>query len=111
MRRARRKRCIASNAVASNGVAGEATGTCRARERGQDQGIVVPWTATGDAHQTDGLLRSKPPLVSFLGPRRERSITGERAEVPLRDLPSHQRDVVLFALATGWRQSSVLRFA
>ena len=88
-----------------------ATGTIAPASADRTRALSTPWTATGDAHQTDGLLRSKPPLVSFLGPRRERSITGERAEVPLRDLPSHQRDVVLFALATGWRQSSVLRFA
>jgi hypothetical protein len=47
MRGARRKRCIASNAVTSTGVAGEATGTCRARERGQDQGIVDPVDSHG----------------------------------------------------------------
>ena len=112
MGRARRKRCIASNAVASNGAwRAKRPAPVAPASADRTRALSTPWTATGDAHQTDGLLRSKPPLVSFLGPRRERSITGERAEVPLRDLPSHQRDVVLFALATGWRQSSVLRFA
>ena len=42
------------------------------------------------------------------GPGRERSITAEQAEALLRELPAHQRDVVLFALATGLRQSNVV---
>jgi integrase len=42
------------------------------------------------------------------GPARERSITVEQAEALLRELPKHQRDVVLFALATGLRQSNVV---
>ena len=42
------------------------------------------------------------------GPGRERSITVEQAETLLGELPAHQRDVVLFALATGLRQSNVL---
>ena len=42
-------------------------------------------------------------------PGRERSITVEQAEALLRELPAHQRDVVLFTLATGLRQSNVLR--
>jgi len=42
------------------------------------------------------------------GPGRERSITLQQAEALLCELPVHQRDVVLFALATGLRQSNVL---
>jgi len=42
------------------------------------------------------------------GPGRERSITVEQAATLLGELPAHQRDVVLFALATGLRQSNVL---
>jgi integrase len=42
------------------------------------------------------------------GPARERSITAKQAEALLRELPAHQRDVVLFALATGLRQSNVV---
>ena len=42
-------------------------------------------------------------------PGRERSITVGQAEALLRELPAHQRDVVLFTLATGLRQSNVLR--
>jgi hypothetical protein len=38
-------------------------------------------------------------------PGRERSITVEQAVALLRELPAHQRDVVLFTLATGLRQS------
>lgn len=40
---------------------------------------------------------------------RERSLTREQAGRLLAELPEHQRDVVLFALATGLRQSNVLR--
>ncbi len=40
---------------------------------------------------------------------RERSLTREQAGKLLEELPEHQRDVVLFALATGLRQSNVLR--
>jgi integrase len=52
----------------------------------------------------------KVPKVKLFkeGPGRERSITTEQAEALLRKLPGHQRDVVLFALATGLRQSNVL---
>ena len=39
---------------------------------------------------------------------RERSLTPEQAGKLLDELPTHQRDVVLFALATGLRQSNVL---
>jgi integrase len=41
-------------------------------------------------------------------PGRERSITKEQAATLLGELPTHQRDVVLFALATGLRQSNVI---
>jgi integrase len=40
---------------------------------------------------------------------RERSLTVEQAKALLAELPGHQREVVLFALATGLRQSNVLR--
>ena len=40
---------------------------------------------------------------------RERSLTQEQAGRLLAELPEHQRDVVLFALATGLRQSNVLK--
>jgi len=42
------------------------------------------------------------------GMGRERSITPGQAEALLRELPTHQRDVVLFALVTGLRQSNVV---
>src|SRR5437870_12269154 len=42
------------------------------------------------------------------GPGRERSTTPEQVVALLGELPAHQRDVVLFALATGLRQSNVL---
>ena len=40
---------------------------------------------------------------------RERSLTTDQAKSLIDELPAHQRDVVLFALATGLRQSNVLR--
>jgi len=40
---------------------------------------------------------------------RERSLTKEEAGRLLAELPAHQRDVVLFALATGLRQRNVLK--
>ncbi len=40
---------------------------------------------------------------------RERSLTQEQVGKLLDELPGHQREVVLFALATGLRQSNVLR--
>ncbi|ASV97580.1 integrase [Paraburkholderia aromaticivorans] len=40
---------------------------------------------------------------------RERSLTPEQARSLLQELPEHQRDCVLFALATGLRQSNVLK--
>jgi integrase len=53
----------------------------------------------------------KTPKVKLFKepPGRERSITASQAEVLLRELPAHQRNVVLFALATGLRQSNVLK--
>jgi integrase len=39
---------------------------------------------------------------------RERSLTQEQAKRLLAELPDHQREIVLFALATGLRQSNVL---
>jgi integrase len=40
---------------------------------------------------------------------RERSLTPDQAQRLIEELPEHQREVVLFALATGLRQSNVLR--
>ena len=40
---------------------------------------------------------------------RERSLTPEQAKVLLGELPEHMRELVLFSLATGLRQSNVLR--
>jgi integrase len=52
----------------------------------------------------------KTPKVKMFKepPGRERSITVEQAETLLGELPAHQRDVVLFALTTGLRQSNVV---
>src|SRR6266498_2604529 len=52
----------------------------------------------------------KVPKVKLFkeSPGRERSITVEQAEKLLRELPQHQRDVVIFAFATGLRQANVL---
>jgi len=41
--------------------------------------------------------------------RRIRWITPEQAKTVIAELPKHQRDVVLFALATGLRQSNVIK--
>jgi integrase len=41
--------------------------------------------------------------------RRIRWITPEQAQTLLAQLPQHQRDVVLFALATGLRQANVIK--
>lgn len=40
---------------------------------------------------------------------RERSLTVEQAKALLKELPEHQREMALFALATGLRQSNVMR--
>ena len=40
--------------------------------------------------------------------RRVRWITPEQAQAVLAELPQHQRDVTLFALATGLRQGNVI---
>jgi integrase len=52
----------------------------------------------------------KAPKVKLFkeGPGRERSLTAEQAVALIGQLPMHQRDVVIFALATGLRQSNVL---
>ena len=52
----------------------------------------------------------KVPKVKLFkeGAGRERSITREQAARLLGELPVHQRDVVLFALVTGLRQSNVV---
>lgn len=53
----------------------------------------------------------KVPKVRFFreAKRRVRWITAEQAQKLLVELPAHQRDVVLFALATGLRQANVLK--
>ena len=40
---------------------------------------------------------------------RERSLTFDEAKTLLNELPEHQRETVLFALATGLRQSNVVK--
>lgn len=40
---------------------------------------------------------------------RERSLTVEQAKALLKELPEHQREMVLFALATGLRQSNIVK--
>lgn len=52
----------------------------------------------------------KPPKVKLYreAKRRVRWITPDQAQKLLNELPEHQRDVVLFALATGLRQSNVI---
>jgi integrase len=52
----------------------------------------------------------KAPKVKLFKepPGRERSISRQQAEALLAELPTHQRDVVLFALATGLRKKNVL---
>jgi integrase len=42
-------------------------------------------------------------------PARVRFLTFEQVEVLLKELPPHQRDIVLFALHSGLRQSNVLK--
>lgn len=52
----------------------------------------------------------KPPKVKLYreAKRRIRWITPAQAQTLLGELPKHQQDVVLFALATGLRQSNVI---
>src|SRR5262249_46518515 len=52
----------------------------------------------------------KAPKVKLFkeAPGRGRAITVEQAETLLSELPAHQRDVALFALATGLRHANVL---
>ena len=52
----------------------------------------------------------KAPKVKLFkeGSGRERCITLGQAEALLGELPPYQRDVVVFALSTGLRQSNVL---
>jgi len=52
----------------------------------------------------------KVPKVKLFreGQGRERAITREQADLLLQELPEHQRELVLFSLATGLRQSNVL---
>ncbi len=51
-----------------------------------------------------------PRIRLFREPkRRVRWITPEQVQVLLKELPKHQVDVVLFALATGLRQANVIR--
>lgn len=54
---------------------------------------------------------SKAPKIKLFKeqPHRERMLTQEQASGLLAELPIHQREVVLFGLATGLRQSNVLR--
>lgn len=54
---------------------------------------------------------NRPPKVRLFreARRRIRWITPEQAQKLLGELPEHQRDVVLFALATGLRQANVIK--
>ncbi|WP_298193756.1 site-specific integrase [Metallibacterium sp.] len=57
-----------------------------------------------------GWIERVPKISLYKEPkRRVRWLTHEQAGRLLDELPLHQRDVVLFALATGLRQSNVLR--
>jgi len=53
---------------------------------------------------------SKAPKVKLFkeAAGRERSITLEQAQRLLGELPEHQRDIVMFALATGLRHANVV---
>ena len=53
---------------------------------------------------------NKAPKVKLFreGAGRERSITVEQAKTLMRELPEHQRDIVMFALATGLRHANVV---
>lgn len=53
----------------------------------------------------------KVPKIKLFkeGAPRESSLTVEQAKLLLNELPAHQCETVLFALATGLRQSNVLR--
>lgn len=53
----------------------------------------------------------RPPKVKLFreAKRRIRWITPEQVQTLLAQLPQHQRDVVLFALATGLRQANVIK--
>lgn len=55
-------------------------------------------------------IEKKPKVTLFKEPEgRERYITPEQAKRLLQELPEHQRDVVLFTLHTGLRQSNVIK--
>lgn len=55
----------------------------------------------------------KAPTVKLYpeAKRRVRWITPEQVQRLMKELPSHQRDVVLFALATGLRQANVAKLS
>jgi integrase len=55
-------------------------------------------------------LDKAPKVKLFKEPRgRVRFITPEQVQALLRELPAHQRDMVLFTLQTGLRQANVLK--
>lgn len=85
------------------------------------QRIVTPQQSTANRYLAlirSILIRSRdvwewiekvPKVTLFKEPDgRERAITPEQAQRLLHELPEHQRDIVLFALQTGLRQSNVL---
>jgi integrase len=65
---------------------------------------------TEHAHADEWEWIDKAPKVKLFkeGAGRERSITPEQVVALLGELPTHQRDVVIFAFATGLRQSNVM---
>lgn len=61
------------------------------------------------AHEVWQWIDRRPRIVLFREPRRRvRFLSSDEVSRLLRELPEHQRDLVLFALATGLRQGNVL---
>src|SRR6266568_3150223 len=74
--------------------------------------LRLPVAPLAHAFRASGRLPwiDKTPKIKLFkeGSGRERSITVQQADALLGELPEHQREVVIFALATGLRQSNVL---
>lgn len=60
-------------------------------------------------HEWEWLDRAPKIRLCREAKRRVRWITPDQVQVLLKELPKHQVDVVLFALATGLRQANVIR--
>ncbi len=77
------------------------------RERLQEKalGAVLAWAIKGTVEWI-----SRVPKVKLFkeSAGRERSITMEQAQRLLAELPEHQRDIVMFAFATGLRHANVV---